>query len=97
GNIGKPGVVMLISPQDPMVRDMDLGRWRSATYAEFDGKAEDYFSRTWLHLSFTNYHVPMYDRDVRGGHDTQISILESVISVRDSGVWVADVDVLRAL
>ncbi|KAK2808292.1 hypothetical protein FQN50_004851 [Emmonsiellopsis sp. PD_5] len=95
GNIGKPGVVFLVSPQAPMVRDRDLGRW-AANYSEFDGTAVDSFSRTSLHLSFTDYHVPIFENDSRGDQDSQASILEGVISVRDSGNWIADVGILGA-
>ena len=80
-----------------MIRELDSSRWRISTRTEFDGKAEDYFSRTSLHLSFTDYHVPLIGAGSRGQRDSQISLLESIISVRDSGIWVADVDVLAAL
>jgi len=97
GNIGKAGLVMLIPTTNPMVRDLDLERWRFAEYHEFDGKPDDCFSQTSLHLSFTNYHVPMFKNETSGQQDSSVSILESVISVRDSGEWVADVNILRAL
>jgi hypothetical protein len=97
GNIGKAGLVMLIAPRDPMVREMDSERWRYADYPEFDGKPEDCFNRASLHLSFTNYHVPIFNSKVRGEQDSPSSMLESIISVRDSGLWVADVNILSAL
>ncbi|KAK2799750.1 hypothetical protein FQN51_006676 [Onygenales sp. PD_10] len=95
GNIGKPGVVFLVSPQAPIVRDPELGRW-SANYSQFDGTAMDSFSTTSLHLSFTDYHVPIFENDSRGDQDFQASILEAVVSVRDSGNWIADVGIIRA-
>lgn len=89
---------MLVSPKDSlMVRDIDSSSWKFSNYMEFDGKPEDCFTGTSLHLSFTDYHVPFFQLDSRGQKDTQISILESFISIRDSGAWVADVDILRAL
>lgn len=97
GNIGKPGIVMLTSPQDPMIREIDPKKWRIANYAHFDGKPENCFPGTSIHLSFTSYHVPIYESRARGDHDTQISMLEVVTSVYDSGVWVADIDVLKAM
>jgi hypothetical protein len=39
----------------------------------------------------------LHQSDSRGQKDSQLSMLESVISIRDSGVWVADLDILRAL
>jgi hypothetical protein len=98
GNVGKPGVVMLVSPRDSlMARDIDSSGWKFSSYMEFDGKREDCFTGTSLHLSFTDYHVPFFQTNSRGQKDSQLSILESVISIRDSGAWVADVDILEAL
>jgi hypothetical protein len=89
---------MLSSPQgSPMVRELDPSRWRVSSNGIFDGRAEDCFGGTSLHLSFTDYHVPMFQRDSRGQRDSQLTILECVISIRDAGVWVADLDVLRVL
>ncbi|KAM3075798.1 hypothetical protein ACMFMG_007925 [Clarireedia jacksonii] len=97
GNIGKPGVVMLLPPElGLMVREIDLSRWRVFTPSKFDGQAEDCFSGTSLHLSFTKYHVPFFQNKSRGQQDASISMLESVISIRDSGAWVADVDIMKA-
>ena len=79
------------------MRDSDYLRFMSASETQFDGQGKDLFSRTSLHLSFTDHHIPLYDSNSRMGLDSQVSILESIISVRDSGVWVADVDVLKAL
>lgn len=97
GNIGKAGLVMLISPRDPLVRELDPGRWRFADHPEFDGKPDDCFTQTSLHLSFTSYHTPVFSNEFRGDQDTPVSMLESVISVRDSGLWVADINILDAL
>jgi len=89
---------MLISPADSlMVRDIDSSSWQVSSFLEFDGIPEDCFTGTSLHLSFTDYHIPIFQTNSRGQKDSQISIWEAVISIRDSGVWVADVDILRAL
>ena len=81
-----------------MTREIDSSQWRVSSYNAFDGKAEDCFGSTSLHLSFTNYHVPSFSESrTHGQQDTEISLLESVISIRDSGNWIADVDILRAL
>lgn len=47
-----------------------------------------------MHLSFTEFYVPLY---LRHGHDQKVYMLESVVSVHDSGVWVGDVDIIKAL
>jgi hypothetical protein len=94
GNIGKPGVVLLNPPQGPMMRDPEF---TSVSMSKFDGTKQDCFGATSLHLSFTGLHMPMYDTNVKVGRDSQVSILESVMSVRDRGNWVADINILDAL
>ncbi|KAH6262491.1 hypothetical protein HBI40_124070 [Parastagonospora nodorum] len=94
GNIGKPGVVLLNPPQGPMMRDLEF---TSVSMPKFDGTKQDCFGATSLHLSFTGLHMPMYDTNVKVGRDSQVSILESVMSVRDRGNWVADINILDAL
>lgn len=96
GNVGKPGITFLLPPNDPMVRDVDPGSWKIESYRPFDGTSAMCFRGTSVHLSFTGYHVPVYDGS-RGTHDAQVSFLEAVVSVRDKGEWVADLDVLTLL
>jgi hypothetical protein len=76
-----------------MVREINPNSWRMNSCHPFDGTTSRSFDGTSLHLSFTEYHVPLFDGS-RGSHDNQMSFLESVISVRDKGQWVADVDPL---
>ncbi|KAF2793187.1 hypothetical protein K505DRAFT_244992 [Melanomma pulvis-pyrius CBS 109.77] len=97
GNFGQPGVVLLRPTQEPMMKDLDYRKIMSIATLEFDGKKVDSFGRTSLHLSFTDRHVPIYDTNARLGKDSQVSVIESFISVRDSGTWVADIDILHAL
>ena len=96
GNVGKSGVSMLITPNEPMVRQRRPEAWSVINHSDFNGRAEDHFERTSLHLSFTKYSAPVYDGDP-GSQDYQIQFLESVVSVYDSCTWVADIDILRAL
>lgn len=77
-----------------MMRDVEF---TSVIPPRFDGMKQNCFSTTSLHLSFTGLHMPMYDRNVRVGRDSQVSIIESVMSVRDRGDWVADINILDAL
>jgi hypothetical protein len=79
-----------------MMRDVSKGSWRVISGADFNGEAEDFFSKTSLHLSFTEYQVPLFVGR-GGGLDNQIFLLESVVSVHDSGAWVADIDIIGAL
>ncbi len=85
GNVGRPGITLLIPPQDPMVRKVDLEAWKSANYNGFDGTAEDHFTNTSLHLSFTEGSSPVHDGVNRWGRqDSQVFLLESVVSIYDS-------------
>lgn len=79
------------------MREIDYHRVMNMVQNKFDGIANNLLSTTSLHLSFTEYHVPLFDKNVKMGQDSQVSILESVISVHDAGEWVADVDIIKAL
>lgn len=64
-------------------------------HAAYDGKREDNFKGTSLHLSFTDWTLPLEVKGVEGRTiDQEACIVESVISVLDSGKWVADLDIL---
>lgn len=90
---------MLISPLNPMIRDKNPSAWSVINHGRFNGQYENYFNRTSLHLSFTDYNVPIVDSGTgpSGLQDSQASFLQSVIEVYDAGVWIADIDVLSAL
>lgn len=95
GNVGRPGVNLLIPPAaSPLARPLSTS-FRAVTYAPFNGRREDNFKGTTLHLSFTSHKFPL-DYGVTGIVDHQVFFVESVISVHDSGQWVADLDTLEA-
>ncbi|KAH8669737.1 hypothetical protein BGZ60DRAFT_528209 [Tricladium varicosporioides] len=96
GNIGRTGVTMLIPPASPMIRPIDPGSWKVINNGTFNSQEEDHFTRTTLHLSFTEYYRPL-DFTLRGEQDIRVGLLESIISVHDAGRWVADVDILAAM
>ena len=96
GNLGKSGVSLLLSPQDTIVREPDLETWRSVNHVRFDGKFEDNFASTSLHLSLTGYEQALNIQN-HGKKDNEASYLEAVLSVHDSGIWVADINILRFL
>jgi len=70
--------------------------WNVVTHADFNGKVEDIFSGTSLHISFTEYN-PSVIRSSQSARDNEVFILESVVSIHDHGRWVGDLDVLQAL
>ncbi|PGH07739.1 hypothetical protein AJ80_07944 [Polytolypa hystricis UAMH7299] len=96
GNIGRPGTVLLISPTNPRVRKPDDEHWKVINHDLFDGKNDDCFKSTSLHISFTNYVLPLSVQD-SGNIDSEAYLLESVVSIHDKGEWVADIDILTAL
>ncbi|UPL01886.1 hypothetical protein LCI18_013279 [Fusarium solani-melongenae] len=95
GNVGKAGMVMMAAPLKPRIRPVDINKWKQISHAPFLGETLDCFGSTSLHLSFTEFEMPV-DIGQRGSidRDTQVRVVETVISVYDRGEWVADLDVL---
>ncbi|OCL07603.1 hypothetical protein AOQ84DRAFT_341618 [Glonium stellatum] len=96
GNIGKPGIAMLVPPLNLRVRAPDPTSWRLVAHDDFDGKSYDRFAQTSMQLSLSGREQGLRLQNY-GLCDKQVILLESVISVYDRGKWIADVDVLRAL
>ncbi|KAK1250535.1 hypothetical protein MKX08_010538 [Trichoderma sp. CBMAI-0020] len=95
GNLGNPGVVMLIPPPVPRVLQANSMRGRFVQVASFDGQPKDSFTQTSLHLKLTDYKFPL--ANARGAVDADIVMREALISVYDGSRWVADLDIIRAL
>ncbi len=95
GNVGKTGIVLMVAPLVPRVRPVDLGMWRGIAHDRFDGNRVDSFGATSLHLSFTEFEMPL-DIGQRGSIDSDmhVRVVETIISVYDRADWVADLDVL---
>ncbi|KAI0194060.1 hypothetical protein EV127DRAFT_334323 [Xylaria flabelliformis] len=96
GSIGKPGIALMVPPNNPLIREMDLSNWQCVNHSAFDEKLHDAFNSTTLHLRFTDYIFPV-DVGSYGSRDFEVYFLESLVSVHDRGEWVADLDVLRTL
>jgi hypothetical protein len=94
GNVGRPGIALLSSPEKLMVKKPDLNTWNLVNRDEFDGKREDCFGSTTLHLSFTGATFPMDSGEI-GARDANIYKLESLTSVHERGEWIADIDILK--
>ncbi|KAF4631599.1 hypothetical protein G7Y89_g6536 [Cudoniella acicularis] len=95
GNIDRPGIVMLIPPSVPRMREVDFSSWRVVKQGAFDGQPKDYFSKSSLHLSFTEFQMPI--AIVPGACDADVILLEAFVSVHEGREWVADLDVLGSL
>ncbi|KEF52077.1 uncharacterized protein A1O9_11703 [Exophiala aquamarina CBS 119918] len=96
GNIGRAGLAFLIPPKSPMVREVDSESWKMVNHEPFNGKLEDNFRSTTLQLGFSGYEFPMTFGD-HGGRFVEAFFIEAVVSVHDSGRWVADLDILTSL
>lgn len=94
GNIGSSGTCLLVAPIDPEVRPLG-DQYNLVTHAPYDGKREDNFTGTSLHLSFTTWKLPLEGESQQARTiDQEAYLVESVIRVLDSGKWVADLDIL---
>ena len=64
----------------------------------YDARVIDSFPNTSLHLSFTEFKLPIATGlSSIGSFDADAVIVESLVSVHDHGEWVADIDVLGCL
>jgi hypothetical protein len=95
GNIGRPGISLMIPPVVPMIRKVDESRWVMINHTDFDGYLNDSFQHTSLHLSFTRYELPVVSE--HGYQGAEASFIETIVSIFDRKEWVADLDVLSAL
>ena len=96
GNIGRPGIVFLVPPVDPMIRKVSIKDWPQLGGVEFDGEPKDCFQNTSLHLSFTSANVPVnVNVGFSGAQDTDVYMLETLVSVHDSGRWIADLNIIK--
>jgi hypothetical protein len=92
GNTGHSGMVFLVSPLEPRIRQAGYDPF-AVEHRIWDGTRRDDFSGTSLHLSFTEWKMPL-DWENTGEIDKEVFLLESIISVQHRGKWVADIDVL---
>ena len=95
GNIGRPGLSLLVPPERPRLPKPDYTSWNMVNHSAFDGHMEDNFAGTSLHLSFSEYQLAV-DIGAHGGRDQEACYIEAIVSVYDRGRWIADLDILRA-
>lgn len=94
GNVGKPGLALLLSPRETILREPDLDTWQLVNHAKFDGSFEDNFASTTLHLSLTGYEQRLNTSRYQK-RDKEAFYLEAVVQAYDKGTWVADLDLLH--
>lgn len=95
GNIGRPGIALLVSPMDPLIKPVSMSEWPQINRKVFDGEIQDCFESTSLHLSFTGANDSL-NVGFTGAQDAEVYILETILSVYERGKWIADFDPLRA-
>lgn len=88
---------MFSSVDEPMVASSSNTSWRVVNRNIFDGRHDNAFSTTSMHLAFTNWERSMAESGTKGIQDVQLIRMESVVSIRDAGRWIGDVDIIRAL
>ncbi|RYC53657.1 hypothetical protein CHU98_g12552 [Xylaria longipes] len=99
GNVGRPGVSMMIPPADPVLRKPELESWRIINHESLtaDSECTDMFDKTSLHLSFTGFEQPVGSTLKRGAHDLEACYLETVVTVFDGSEKVGDLAILDAM
>ena len=95
GNVGKAGITLLVPPQGIVVPKAQSHDWKFLDFKDFDGVITDSFKATILHMSFTDYVLPLDTRFRL--RDVEVYLLETVISVHDKGEWVGDLDIIPFL
>ncbi|RYP49489.1 hypothetical protein DL768_004815 [Monosporascus sp. mg162] len=98
GNIGRAGLCFMVPPANPKISPPSDQNWRIINHNDFDGKVEDNFENTSVHLSFTGYELglrPSYT--TVNSIDHAVKIVETAVSAYDGSKWVADLDILIAL
>ena len=95
GNIGRPGISLLVSPKTPRTKDLSQD-FMAVAHADYDFRREHNFRSTTTHLGFTEWHVPLLTGE-QGFIDSEVFLIEGVVSVRDRGEHVADLDIISAL
>ncbi|KAF2681915.1 hypothetical protein K458DRAFT_371176 [Lentithecium fluviatile CBS 122367] len=93
GNLGKTGMALLVCPAVPQIRPLS-DDVRLVNHHPFDGGEEDSFRETSLHISYTEWELPI-DIGARGKRDVEAHYIEAAIGLYDRGKWVADLNILN--
>ena len=98
GNIGRPGISLLIPPPEPKMLTSTIDSWHQLNYLTFNGEPENCFGQISIHLSFTAYEMPLQTENT-DQHiiDRPARLIETLVSVYDGQKWVADLNVMECL
>ncbi|KAI1634652.1 hypothetical protein F4809DRAFT_617698 [Biscogniauxia mediterranea] len=94
GNIGRPGITLIgwFSDQSMECRRADPMKWQVVNHNIFDGKPENYFGNTSLHLQLTGYAT-----DINVGRHNRVAngaFVDAAVSAYDKGEWLSDFNLL---
>lgn len=84
----------MVSTESLEPPDFDHDNWRLVNERAFDGRYENNFRSTSLHLSMTGYEESL-NHTRHGARDREHFYLETVISAYEGGKKVADLDLLK--
>lgn len=84
GNLGRTGMSFLISPAEPRLNAHNLEDWQLINHCRFDSEFQNSFTGTSLHLSYTDYEMPI-NLGVHGLRDKQAVLVEAIITIDDQG------------
>ncbi|KAF2236089.1 hypothetical protein EV356DRAFT_531335 [Viridothelium virens] len=93
GNLGRPGMVLMIAPEQPRVTKLDEGTWRLINHREFDGSHENMFQQLTLHLSISEWQQSIGTSSI-GNRDIEACFVNGIVGLHDQGTWIADLDIL---
>ncbi|KAK7946077.1 uncharacterized protein PG986_010398 [Apiospora aurea] len=95
GNVGRPGVSLIgwfTSGLETEWRQPRMDMWRVVNHNPFQGKLEDAFNSTSLHLNITGW---SREFDFGGNNCVPNGVfMEAIVSAHDQGTWLGDINIL---
>ncbi|KAK8070421.1 hypothetical protein PG997_010624 [Apiospora hydei] len=95
GNVGRPGVSLIgwfTSGLETEWRQPRMDMWRVVNHNPFQGKLEDAFNSTSLHLNITGW---SREFDFGGNNCVPNGVfMEAIVTAHDQGTWLGDINIL---
>lgn len=92
GNLGRAEMSFLIPPAEPRLNAHRIVDWQLINHCRFDSEFRNSFEGTSLHLSYTDYEMPI-DLGVHGLRDKQAVLVEAIITLDDQGSPRGELDI----
>lgn len=85
GNIGTPGMSLLVPPPEPRIRKINADKWDVLNHSPLLGDIENNFRKTSMHLSLTQYQQGLLGRTKNEHYiDNNMVLHEAPIQVFNS-------------